>query len=76
VNENRVLRIIFGPRRNGVTVCWRRLHNEELEAPHFSPITIIRITLRMTKLARHVTRMVRKRKHIGCWWESQRERGH
>ena len=28
--ENRVLRRIFGPRRDEVTGEWRRLHNEEL----------------------------------------------
>jgi hypothetical protein len=30
VFENRVLRRIFGPKRNGVTGGWRKLHNEEL----------------------------------------------
>jgi hypothetical protein len=30
VFENRVLRRIFGPRREEVTGDWRRLHNEEL----------------------------------------------
>jgi hypothetical protein len=30
VFENRVLRRIFGPRRNEVTGEWRKLHNEEL----------------------------------------------
>jgi len=30
VIENRVLRRIFGPRREEVTGEWRRLHNEEL----------------------------------------------
>jgi hypothetical protein len=30
VFENRVLRKIFGPKRDGVTGKWRRLHNEEL----------------------------------------------
>jgi hypothetical protein len=30
VFENRVLRGIFGPKRDGVTGEWRRLHNEEL----------------------------------------------
>ena len=28
--DNRVLRGIFGPRRDGVTGEWRKLHNEEL----------------------------------------------
>jgi hypothetical protein len=30
VSENRVLRRIFGPKREEVAVDWRRLHNEEL----------------------------------------------
>jgi hypothetical protein len=30
VFQNRVLRNIFGPRRDKVTGDWRRLHNEEL----------------------------------------------
>ena len=30
VFENRVLRRIFGPKRDGVTGEWRKLHNEEL----------------------------------------------
>ena len=36
VFENRVLRIIFGPRRDEVTGEWRKLHNEELNdlSPH------------------------------------------
>jgi hypothetical protein len=30
VLENRVLRIIFGPKRDEVAAGWRTLHNEEL----------------------------------------------
>jgi hypothetical protein len=30
VFENRVMRRIFGPKRDEVTGCWRELHNEEL----------------------------------------------
>ena len=30
VFENKVLRRIFGPRRDEVTGDWRRLHNEEI----------------------------------------------
>jgi hypothetical protein len=29
VFENRVLRRIFGPKRDGVAGGWRKLHNEE-----------------------------------------------
>jgi hypothetical protein len=42
VFENRVLRRIFGPKRDGVTGEWRKLHNEELHDLYSSP-SIIRI---------------------------------
>jgi hypothetical protein len=37
VFENRVLRRIFGPKRDEVTGEWRRLHNEKLYVLYFSP---------------------------------------
>jgi hypothetical protein len=37
VFENRVLRRIFGPKRDGVTGGWRKLHNEELHNLNSSP---------------------------------------
>ena len=40
--ENRVLRRIFGPKRDEVTRKWRKLHNEELNDLYSSP-TIIRV---------------------------------
>jgi hypothetical protein len=42
VFENRVLRRIFGPRRDKVTGGWRKLHNKELRDLYSSP-SIIRI---------------------------------
>jgi hypothetical protein len=42
VFENRVLRRIFGPQRDGVTGGWRKLHNEELHNS-YSSSCIIRI---------------------------------
>jgi hypothetical protein len=42
VFENRVLRRIFGPKRDKVTGEWRRLHNEELNDLYSSP-NIIRV---------------------------------
>jgi hypothetical protein len=37
VSENRVLRRIFGPKRNEVTGEWRKLHHEELNNLYSSP---------------------------------------
>jgi len=37
VFENRVLRRIFGPKRDEVTGEWRKLHNEELKELYCSP---------------------------------------
>ena len=40
VFENRVLRRIFGPKRDGVTGVWRKLHNEDLNDLYSSPIIV------------------------------------
>jgi hypothetical protein len=42
VFENRVLRRIFGPKRDEVTGEWRNLHNEELNDLYSSP-NIVRV---------------------------------
>ena len=42
VFEDRVLRTIFGPKRDEVTVEWRKLHNEELNDLYRSP-NIVRV---------------------------------
>jgi hypothetical protein len=42
VFENRVLRRIFGPKRDEVTGEWRKLHNEELHDLYFTP-NIVRV---------------------------------
>jgi hypothetical protein len=39
VFENRVLRRLFGPKRNKVTGEWRRVYNEEVDALYSSPNT-------------------------------------
>jgi hypothetical protein len=40
VFEDRLLRRIFGPKRDEVTGEWIKLHNEELGDPYFSPNNI------------------------------------
>jgi hypothetical protein len=57
VFENRVLRRIFGLRRNEVTGGWRKLHNEELHNLHSSQSIIGIIKSRRTRWAGHVARM-------------------
>jgi hypothetical protein len=57
VFENRVLRGIFGPKRDGVTGEWRRLHNEELYDLYSSPNIIWVIKSRSMRWARLLARM-------------------
>jgi hypothetical protein len=61
VFENRVLRRIFGPRRDEVTGEWRKLHNEELRDLYSSPSKIRIIKLRRMRWAGQVARMGEKR---------------
>ena len=76
VFENKMLRRIFGPRRDEVTGEWRRLHNEELNDLYSSP-NIVRVikSIRM-RWAGHVARMGEDRGCIGSWWGNRRERDH
>ena len=41
VFENRVLRRVFGPKRDEVTGKWRKLHNEELNDLYCSPNNVV-----------------------------------
>jgi hypothetical protein len=43
VFENRVMRKIYGPKRDDVTGEWRKLHNEELNNLYSSPNIIRQI---------------------------------
>jgi hypothetical protein len=53
VFENRVLRRIFGPKRDEVTGEWRKLHNEELHDFYSSPSIIRIIKSRMMRWVGH-----------------------
>jgi hypothetical protein len=64
VFENRVLRGIFGPKRDEVTGEWRRLHNKELYALYSSPNIIRLIKSRRLRFTGHVAR---RGKRILVW---------
>ena len=59
--EDKVLRKTAGPTRDGVTVEWRRLHNEELYDLYCSTDIIRVIKSRRKRWAGHVTRMENRR---------------
>jgi hypothetical protein len=61
VFENRVLRVIFGPKRDEVTGEWRKLHNDELHDMYSSPNIERVIKSRRMRYARHVARMGEER---------------
>jgi hypothetical protein len=62
VFENRVLRRMFGPKRDEVTGEWRKLHIEELHNLYSSPDIIRQIKSRRTRWAGHVAHMGEERK--------------
>jgi hypothetical protein len=70
VFENRVLRRIFGPKRDEVTGGWRELHNEELHDLYSSPSVIRIIKSRMMRWAGHVGKPEGKRplRRPRCRW--------
>jgi hypothetical protein len=61
VFEKRVLRRIFGPKRDDVTGGWRKLHNEDHHNLYSSPSIIRMIKSRRMRWAGHAARMGEKR---------------
>ena len=55
MSENRVLRRVFGPKRDEATGEWRKLHNEELNDLYCSPNIVQLIKCRRMRWAGHVT---------------------
>jgi hypothetical protein len=61
VFENRMLRRIFGPKRDAVTGQWRKLHNGELHNLYSLTDIIRQIKSRRMRWAEHVAQMGEKR---------------
>ena len=57
VFDNRVLRKVFGPKRDEVTGEWRKLHYEELNDLYSLPNIVRVVKSRRMRLAGHVARM-------------------
>jgi hypothetical protein len=74
--ENRMLRRIFGSKRDEVTGGWKKLHNKELHTLYSSPTIIRMINSKRMRWAGNVARMGRRGMHTGDWWEIQKERVH
>ena len=59
--ENKVLRKIFGAKRDKITGKWRKLYNAELHALHSSPNIIRNLKSRRLRWAGHIVRMEQSR---------------
>ena len=76
VFENRVLRGIFGPKRDEVTGEWRKLHNEKLNDLYCSSNIVRVIKSRRMRWVGHVARMGEGRDVRRVWWGNLREGDH
>ena len=75
VFENRVLKRIFGPKRDEVTGEQIKLPNEELNDSYSSPNILRVIKWRRMRWAGHVARMGERRGAFWFGWGNLRERG-
>jgi hypothetical protein len=64
VFENRMSRRIFGPKRDGVTGEWIKLHNDELNELYCSQNIVLVIKSRIMSWAGHVAHMGEKDRRI------------
>jgi len=73
VFENRLLRGVFGPKRDEVIGKWGKLHNEELSGLYSLPNIVRVVRSRRMRWAGHVARMEIGEVSTGFWWGSLRE---
>jgi hypothetical protein len=73
VFKNRVLRRIFGPKRDEVMGEWRKLHSEELHNLYSSSDIIRQVKSRRMRWADHVARMVEERSVQGFGGKARRK---
>jgi hypothetical protein len=71
VFENRLLRRIFGQKRDEVTGEWKKLHTEELHNLYSIPDIIRQMKLRRTRWARHVVCMGEEKSEQGFGGKAQ-----
>jgi hypothetical protein len=76
VFENRVLRRIFGPKRDEVTGEWRKLHSGELHNMYLSPDIIRQIKSRRMRWAGQVSRMGEGRNALRILVEKHEGKNH
>ena len=74
--ENRVLRRIFGPKRDGVTGEWKELHNEELNDLYSSPNIVRVMKSRRMRWAEYLAHVGERRDVYRVLVGKPRERDH
>jgi hypothetical protein len=67
VFENRVLRRIFGPKRDEIIGDWGKLHNEKLQNLYSLPDMTRMMKPRKMRWPRHVARFRRRGMHMEFW---------
>jgi hypothetical protein len=73
VFENRVLRRIFGSKKDDVTREWGQLHNEEFNDLSCTPNTVRVIKSRRRRWAGRIACMGRGEVYTGFWWGNLRK---